>query len=72
VSFPDSLADLARPPSPPLQSVACRLDPVTLARVSHLQAQLGCPRGSLLRALVQAGLAAIDSQQAAHVVVTNA
>ena len=52
-----SLEALADPPPLPLQSVALRLDPPTLARVEALRDRLNRPtRGALLRFLVNEGL----------------
>ena len=55
--LPPSLEALADPPPLPLQSVALRLDPPTLARVEALRDRLNHPsRGALLRFLVAEGL----------------
>jgi hypothetical protein len=63
--LPPALAALADPPPLPLQSVALRLDPVTLARIEALRDRLNRPtRGATLRALVAAGLAATEAQLA--------
>ena len=55
--LPPSLEALADPPPLPLQSVALRLDPPTLARIEALRDRLNHPsRGALLRFLVAEGL----------------
>ena len=55
--LPPSLEALADPPPLPLQSVALRLDPPTLARIEALRDRLNRPtRGALLRFLVNEGL----------------
>jgi hypothetical protein len=62
---PPSLAALADAPRPPLQSAALRLDPATLARIEALRDRLNRPtRGATLRALIAAGLAAVEAQLA--------
>ena len=64
--LPDDLATLADPPPPPLQSVAVRLDPITLARLEALRDRLNGPtRAAMLRALVTAGLSTVEAQLAA-------
>ena len=55
--LPPSLEALADPPPLPLQSVALRLDPPTLARVEALRDRLNHPtRGAVLRFLLAEGL----------------
>jgi len=61
--LPPSLAALADPPPLPLQSVALRLDPVTLARLEALRDRLNRPtRGALLRFLVAEGRQSAEAQ----------
>lgn len=61
--LPSSLAALAEPPPLRLQSVALRLDPVTLARLEALRDRLNRPtRGALLRFLVGEGLQSAEAQ----------
>lgn len=61
--LPPELAALAEPPPLPLQSVALRLDPVTLARLEALRDRLNRPsRGALLRHLVGEGLRSAEAQ----------
>lgn len=67
--LPAPLEALLQPPPPTLDAVPCRLDPVTLARLDSLQSQLGCKRGPLVRALVQAGLDVVESQRRGEVVI---
>lgn len=65
--LPASLAALADPPPLPLQSVALRLDPVTLARLEALRDRLNRPtRGAVLRFLVGEGLRSAEAQLGAR------
>lgn len=67
--LPAPLEALLQPPPPTLDSVACRLDPVTIARLDTLQKRLGCKRGPLVRALVIAGLDVVERQERGEVVI---
>lgn len=67
--LPAPLEALLDPPPPTLDAVPCRLDPVTVARLAALQERLGCKRGPLVRALVQAGLDVVEHQERAEVVI---
>lgn len=60
--LPPSLEVLADPPPLPLQSVALRLDPPTLARIEALVDRINHPsQGALLRFLVVEGLCLAES-----------
>lgn len=60
---PPELAALASQPSATLQSVALRLDAVTLARIAALRDRLSRPtRGALLRFLIGEGLRSAEAQ----------
>lgn len=60
--IPDALSALQQQDRPTLETVPCRLDEVTIARLAALQQRIGCKRGQLVREAVKAGLAAIESQ----------
>jgi len=61
--LPPELEALASPPPASLQSVALRLDAVTLARIAALRDRLNRPtRGALLRFLIGEGLRMAEAQ----------
>lgn len=65
--LPPDLAALAEPPPLPLQPVALRLDPVTIARLEALRDRLNRPsRAGLLRFLVGEGLRSAEAQLGAR------